>query len=155
MDPIYQTRGGHAVYQDVNRSYNELYTKRSRPLHACNAGHRMAWHSKGQGVLSYTKFLSQWCLAILDHNTLSLHATPCTDVVLLGVWWCLYSISTRYAMHRCSVRWRYVCLALELMYSLVPLQHLGEQQGALTQLVKVIREDMEDLQCIEEGFHQT
>ena len=37
----------------------------------------------------------------------------------------------------------------------LPLQHLGQQQGALSQLVKVIREDTEDLQCIEEGLQQT
>jgi hypothetical protein len=35
------------------------------------------------------------------------------------------------------------------------LQHLSQQQGALAQLVKVIKEDMEDLDCIEEGFRQT
>ena len=35
------------------------------------------------------------------------------------------------------------------------LQHLQQQQGALLQLVKVIKEDGEDLNCIEEGFRQT
>ncbi|KAL5460493.1 hypothetical protein EMCRGX_G033944 [Ephydatia muelleri] len=34
-------------------------------------------------------------------------------------------------------------------------QHLQQQQGALAQLVKVIKEDTEDLNCVEEGFHQT
>jgi nuclear pore complex protein Nup54 len=31
-------------------------------------------------------------------------------------------------------------------------QHLEQQQGALSQLVKVIKEDLDDLKCIEEGF---
>ena len=35
------------------------------------------------------------------------------------------------------------------------LQHLQQQQGALSQLVKVVKEDFEDLKCIEEGFTQT
>ena len=33
-------------------------------------------------------------------------------------------------------------------------QHLQQQQGALSQLVKVIKEDFQDLKCIEEGFTQ-
>ena len=35
------------------------------------------------------------------------------------------------------------------------LQHLQQQQGALAQLVKVVKEDTEDLNCVEEGFLQT
>ena len=31
-------------------------------------------------------------------------------------------------------------------------QHLEQQQGALLQLVKVIKEDLDDLKCIEDGF---
>jgi len=34
-------------------------------------------------------------------------------------------------------------------------QHLQQQQGALSQLVKIIKEDFEDLKCIEDGFSQT
>lgn len=32
------------------------------------------------------------------------------------------------------------------------LQHLAQQQGALLQLVKIIKEDTEDLQVVEDGF---
>lgn len=39
--------------------------------------------------------------------------------------------------------------------SIFVLQHLEQQQGALSQLVKVIKEDLDDLKCIEEGFAQT
>ena len=43
-------------------------------------------------------------------------------------------------------------LTPSLSPSPVTTQHLEQQQGALSQLVKVVKEDLEDLKCIEDGF---
>ena len=48
----------------------------------------------------------------------------------------------------------YICSASSVFY-IIPsaiTQHLEQQQGALSQLVMVIREDLDDLKCIEDGL---
>lgn len=61
----------------------------------------------------------------------------------------------QHAFHHPIIRIGLSVVTLHFFIFFCHVQHLTQQQGALAQLVKVIKEDMEDLQCIEEGLHQT